>query len=108
MGQPFALGIFFIRPAQQHAVKEEEAICPRTCKGVIVKRGSLLMNAFCVRLHTCIMKMVILKKLSQKWSFVPDKPSAKLCNKQKTGALSVSQLFLIYVLDISAISPEKC
>src|SRR5215467_12662001 len=105
--QPGASCIFLVELGLACFVKGEEVICQRACKGSVVKRGSLPMNAFCVKLHTCIMKMAILKKPLQKWSIVPGRPSAKLCRKQKTGVLCVFQSFPICVLDFSATSPGK-
>src|SRR5260370_33277114 len=83
--QPVASCNFLVKPRLACFVKGEEVICQRACKGSVAKQDSLLMNAFCVKLHICIMKMAILKKPSQKWSIVPGKPSAKLCRKHKTG-----------------------
>src|SRR6266699_596799 len=99
--------IQFVEPKQACFVKGEEVTCQRACKGSVAKQDSLLTNAFCVKLHICIMKMAILKKPSQKWSIVPGKPSAKLCRKQKTGVLCVFLSSPICVLDICAISPGK-
>src|SRR5260370_12349709 len=105
--QPVASCNFLVKPRLACFVKGEEVICQRACKGSVAKQDSLLMNAFCVKLHICIMKMAILKKPSQKWSIVPGKPSAKLCRKQKTGGLCVFLSSQICVLAICAISPGK-